>query len=164
MLDEIGAKENAVPAALKNKRTIAIAVIVAILAVAGAAFAYFSSTGSGTATATVGTSQALTVNGTTSGALYPGGSTAVSFTAANPSSGHEYLSTIHLASVSVDSAHSTCTTSWFSMPDVSASQDIPSGTGANATAVTATGTLSMSNTGNQDACQGATLTLNFTTS
>ncbi len=150
------------PRFMKNKRAVALASAIAVLAAASAAFAYFTSTGSGTATATVGSSQALTVNGTTSGAIYPGGSTTVSFTAANPASGHAYLATIHLASVSVDSSHSTCTTSWFSMPDVSASQDIPGG--ASGATVTATGTLSMSNSGNQDACQGATLTLNLTTS
>ena len=147
------------PRFMKHKRAVAVASVIALLAAASAAFAYFTSTGSGTATATVGSSQALTVTGTTSGAIYPGGSTTVNFTAANPASGHEYLATIHLASISVDSAHSTCTTSWFSMPDVSANQDIPGG--ASGATVTATG---MSNSGNQDACQGATLTLNLTTS
>jgi hypothetical protein len=97
--------------------------------------------------------------------VYPGASTTVTFTASNPSSGHEYLATIHLASLTVDSSHSAagCSVSWFTMADVSANQDIPSGTGAGATTVTATGALAMSNSGNQDVCQGATLTLNFTT-
>jgi hypothetical protein len=153
-----------VPRFMQGKRKIALGAVVAVLAAAGGAFAYFSSTGTGSATATVGSSQALTVNGTPSGSLYPGASTTVNFTAANPSAGHEYLATIHLASVSVDSSHASagCTASWFTMPDVSANQDIPAGSG---TTVTATGTLSMTNTAtNQDSCQGATLTLGFTTS
>ena len=46
------------------------------------------------------------------------------------------------------------------MPDVAANQDFGPGNGQ---AVTAGGTLSMANTGvSQDACQGATLTLNLT--
>ena len=150
---------------MQGKRHIALGAVVAVLAAAGGAFAYFSSTGTGSATATVGSSQALTVNGTPSGSLYPGGSTTVNFSATNPSTGHEYLATIHLASVSVDSSHASagCSASWFTMPDVSASQDIPGG--GSGTTVTASGTLSMTNTAtNQDACQGATLTLGFTTS
>jgi hypothetical protein len=48
----------------------------------------------------------------------------------------------------------------FKMPDVVANQSFPSGSGQ---AVTATGTLTMHDTGvSQDACQGATLTLNLT--
>jgi hypothetical protein len=150
---------------IKSRRLVALVGVVAVLAAAGAAVAYFTSTGTGSATATVGTSSALTVNGTPSGSLYPGASATVNFTASNPSPGHEYLATIHLASLTVDSSHATagCSATWFSMPDVTANQDIPSGTGAGSTTVTATGSLSMSNSGNQDACQGATLTLNFTT-
>ncbi len=151
------------PRFLKKKRMIALTSVVGLLVVAGAAFAYFSSTGSGSATATVGTSSALTVNGTPAGSLYPGASTTVNFNAANPSSGHEYLATIHLSGVTVDSTHASagCQSGWFTMPDVTANQDIPTGT---TNSVTSTGTLSMTNTSsNQDACQGATLSLSFTT-
>jgi hypothetical protein len=131
-----------------------------VLAVTGIAVAYFTSTGSGTGTATVGSSQALTLHGTTASTLYPAGSSTVSFTVDNPSSGSEYLSTIHLASVTTDGAHSTCGLSAFTMPDVTVNQTVASGTGI---AVTATGTLSMADTGtNQNACQGAPLTLNLT--
>ena len=46
------------------------------------------------------------------------------------------------------------------MPDVTVNQTFPNGNGQT---VTATGTLTMANTGvSQDACQGATLTLNLT--
>jgi hypothetical protein len=147
-----------------KKRTLALAV-VAVLAVAGAAIAYFSTTGSGTGTATVGTNSALTLHATVSGDhLYPGDTTgdSVSFTADNPSSGVQHVNTIKLDSISVDSNHSTCAHvlgTDFSMADVSANQDIPSGNGQ---AVTATGTLKMLDSGvNQDACKGAILTLNL---
>jgi len=47
------------------------------------------------------------------------------------------------------------------MPDVTVNQDFPNGNGQT---VTATGTLTMANNGNQDACKGAPLTLNLTSS
>lgn len=157
------------PQLFRRKRTVALASVLALLAVAGAAFAYFSSTGSGSATGTVGSSSGLTVNGSLSGSLYPGAATSISFTAVNPSPGQEYLGTIHLNSVSVDSNHTGCSTAWFTMPDVTADQDIPT-SGSNGTphSVTATGLVSMSDGNgvgsNQDACQGATITFGFTTS
>jgi hypothetical protein len=140
--------------------------VVAGLVVAGIAVAYFTSTGSGTATATVGSSSSLTLHGTVAGSLYPGVSSAVNFTVDNPSSGSQYLNTIHLESITPDAGHSGCSTVItggnpdFTMPDVTASQSFPHGNGQ---AVTATGTLTMHETGvNQNACQGATLTLNLT--
>jgi len=143
---------------LTMKRGIAIST-VALVIVAGA-IAYFTSTGSGTGTANVGSSQAVTLHGTVSQSLYPGTSSPVSFTVDNPSTGRQRVGTIQLASVAVDAGHSACTTADFSMPNVTANQDFGSGNGQ---AVTAGGTLSMANTGvSQDACQGATLTLNLT--
>jgi hypothetical protein len=48
----------------------------------------------------------------------------------------------------------------FTMPDVTVNQDIPSGNGKP---VTAEGTITMNDTHvNQNACQGATLTVNLT--
>jgi hypothetical protein len=48
----------------------------------------------------------------------------------------------------------------YTMPDVTAAQDVASGSGV---AITATGTLTMANTAtSQDACKNAPLTLNFT--
>ena len=136
------------------------------MAVAGAAIAYFTSSGSGTGTATVGTSSAVTINATISSSLYPGSSSPVSFTIDNPSSGTQRVGTITLASISVDGAHSACSTAIsggnpdFTMAAVTVNQVFPSGSGQS---VTPTGTLSMNDTGvNQDACQGATLTLHLT--
>jgi hypothetical protein len=98
--------------------------------------------------------------------LYPGTSSAVSFTVDNPSSGAEFVKTIHLESITPDAGHSACSTVItggnpdFTMSDVAANQSFPHGNGQ---AVTATGTLTMHETGvSQNACQGATLTLNLT--
>lgn len=143
-----------------RKRLLSATIGIVVVAVAGIAVAYFTSTGSGTGSATVGSSQALTLHGTTSTSLYPGSSATVTFTADNPSGGNEFLSTIHLASVTTDAAHSSCAVSAFTMPDVTASQTIGPGNGQS---VTVHGTLTMADTGtNQNACQGAPLTLNLT--
>lgn len=143
-----------------RKRVLIPLSVVLVMVVAGAAIAYFTSSGSGTGTATVGNSSAVTLHGATAGTLYPGTSSTVSFTVDNPSPGTQRVGTIHLASVSTDAAHSGCVMSDFTMPDVVANQSFPNGNGQ---AVTATGTLSMANSAsNQDACQGAPLTLNLT--
>ena len=143
-----------------RKRVLILVGALMLLIVAGAAIAYFTSTGSGTGTATVGNSSAVTLHATTASTLYPGTSSTVNFTVDNPSPGAERVGTLHLASVTTDGAHSACSMSDFTMPDVTANQTFPNGNGQ---AVTATGTLTMANTGvSQDACQGAPLTLNLT--
>ena len=165
-----------------TRRRTVIAVSVGALVLAGAAFAYFTTTGSGTGTASVGTSSALTIHGTTTGSLYPGTSTTVSFTADNPSSGKQQIGTIHLASIvacntafvagacpsgheittceSVETGASDTTTSNFWMPDVVSNQDLASGSGQT---VTATGTLTMNDlASSQDSCKSVNLLLNFT--
>jgi hypothetical protein len=142
------------------RKRVLIPMSIVVLALAGAAFAYFSSTGSGTGTGTVGSSSAVTLHGSVSSSLYPGTSSSVTFTVDNPSPGQERVGTIHLASVTTDAGHSGCSMSDFTMPDVAANQSFPNGNGQS---VTAQGTLTMANTAsNQDACQGAPLTLNLT--
>jgi hypothetical protein len=143
---------------MTKKRVLVLAVVAAVAAIGTTAFAYFTTTGSGTGTAAVGTSSALVLHGTTAGSLYPGTSTTVNFTVDNPSPGAQHLGTITLASVTTDGAHSGCTMSDFTMPAVLANQNFASGNGQ---AVTATGTLTMADNGNQDACKGAPLTLNL---
>jgi hypothetical protein len=148
---------------LTSKRAIVAICCLSALAVAAVAYAYFTSTGSGTATAKVGTSSAVTLKGTVSGNLYPGSSSQVSFTVDNPSSGAQRVGTISLTGITVDAGHSTCSVVItggnpdFSMPAVAVNATFPSGNGQ---AVTPKGTLTMNDTGvNQNACQGAELTL-----
>jgi hypothetical protein len=130
------------------------------------ALAYFTSTGSGTGTATAGSSSPVTLHATISSNLFPGSSSPVTFTVDNPSSGVQRVGTVSLASISVDAGHSGCSTTIsggnpdFTMAAVPVNQVIAPGNGQS---VAATGTLSMNETGvNQDACQGATLTLHLT--
>ena len=143
---------------LTKKRMILLAAVVAVVGAGTTAFAYFTTTGSGSGSASVGSSSAVTLHGTTVDAVYPGTSTEVDFTVDNPSAGHQYVGTIHLDSVTTDVAHNTCVMSDFTMPDVTVNQNFASGSGL---AVTATGTLAMADNGDQDACQGAPLTLHL---
>lgn len=149
-----------------KKRTLTAVFSVCVLALAAGAYAYFTSTGSGTATATVGSGSAVTIKGTVASNLYPGGSSTVNFTIDNPSSGAQRVGTISLASISVDAGHSTCSKAItggnpdFAMPAVAVNKVFAPGNGQS---VSQTGTLTMNDTGvSQDACQGATLTLNLT--
>lgn len=148
---------------LTSKRALVALVCLSALALATVAYAYFTSTGSGTATAKVGTSSAVTLKGTVSGNLYPGSSSQVSFTVDNPSSGAQRVGTISLTGITVDAGHSTCSVVItggnpdFAMPAVTVNATFPPGNGQ---AVAPKGTLTMNDTGvNQNACQGAELTL-----
>jgi hypothetical protein len=148
---------------ITRKRALVVIGCVSTLAIAAVAYAYFTSTGSGTATAKVGTASAVTLKGTVAGNLYPGASSQVTFTVDNPSSGAQRVGTISLTGITVDAGHSTCSvtigggTPDFSMPAVAVNATFPSGNGQ---AVTPKGTLTMNDTGvNQNACQGAELTL-----
>jgi len=170
-----------------RRRFFAALGAVAALAVAGIAIAYFTNSGSGSGTATVGTSVALTVNGSTLNTLYPGSSSEVDFTVDNTGSAHQFLNTITLSSVkacvgsgsswdgtacSNGGTHATGCESFdtssssssdnFSMLPVAAHQDVAPGTG---TTVTQHGTLVLNDlNSSQDACKNANLTLGFTTS
>jgi hypothetical protein len=151
---------------ITKKRAFVALGCACALAVAGIAVAYFTSSGSGTGTATAGSSSAVTLHATIANSLYPGSSSPVSFTVDNPSSGVQRVGTVTLASISVDGAHSTCSTTLtggnpdFTMAAVPVNQVVNPGNGQS---VSATGTLTMNETGtNQDPCQGATLTLHLT--
>jgi hypothetical protein len=170
-----------------SKKHIAVLTTVAVIGVAGAAFAYFTSTGTGSGSATVGTASNLTVTGTSATTLYPGTNSTVSFTVNNPSSGHERLGSITLTAVhactgasstwtgsacsnsgteqtsceSFDTSASSATDN-FSMPVVAVNTDFGPGNGQS---ISQTGTLAMNDlSSSQNSCQGASLTLSFTTS
>jgi hypothetical protein len=138
------------------KKIAATAVGVATLGLGVGAYAYFTQPGAGSGSAAVGTSSAISLSATTSSTLYPNGSSDVAITVTNPGHGNQYVGSVHLASVDVSSGHASCSASDFTMPDVAVSQDLAAGGSA-----TVHGTLSMANSGNQDACQGASLTLNL---
>ncbi len=141
-----------------GKRTcVLLAVVSAAVVAAVGGYAYFTTNGTGTGSATVGTDSGVTLYATTAGLLYPGGpSRTVSFTVDNPSSGNQWVGTIHLESVNTGVVG--CLGADFTMPDVVANQNVAPGSGI---AITATGQLSMADNGNQDPCKNASLTLNL---
>jgi hypothetical protein len=171
---------------LKTRRFAVAIGVVGALTAAGFAFAYFTSSGSGTGTATVGTDTALAIHGSTSGTLYPGASTPVTFTADNTGGGTEKLGTISLSSVaacSVNWSGDTCNggspgvgnvtgcgtvdpgstsdanASDFYMADVPVNASLGKGSGQS---IGQTGTLVMNNLSrSQDQCKSAHLLLNF---
>jgi hypothetical protein len=146
-----------------KKRVFAVLSGIGVLAIAAGAYAYFSTTGSGTATATVGSSSALVIKGSVTGNLYPGTSSPVSLTIDNSSTGKQRVGSITLEKITPDAGHSSCsvvTTGGnpdFAMAEIVVNKVFGPGAGQ---AVTPNGSLTMNDTGvNQDACQGATLTL-----
>lgn len=153
---------------MTKKRVLWAVSCVGTLALAAGAYAYFTSTGSGTATATVGSSSAVTIKGTVTGNLYPGSSSPVALTVDNPSSGKQRVGTISLEKITADAGHSSCSVVItggnpdFTMAEIVVNKTFSPGNGQ---AVTPSGSLTMNDTGvNQDACQGATLTLTLKSS
>jgi hypothetical protein len=153
-----------------KKRVTAVGVLTAAtLLGGGVAVAYWTSTGSGTGEATVGSAgDNISVSGSVDGTLSPGGPAAtVSFTATNPENFSQKLTTIHLDSIDADDAGcATVLGTDFSMADVTVRAEEGELGALDADVdLTDQGTLEMLDSGvNQDDCQGATLTLNFTTS
>jgi hypothetical protein len=157
---------------IKSKKGLALLAVLAIVAISAVgAYAYFTSTGSGSGSATVGSSaNNLVTTGTPDAtALTPAGTgSVISFKVKNPSNFAQRISNIHLVSIAPDAGHASCLTvlgTDFSMADVPVTEtDGDIAANATAQALTATGTLKMLDSGvNQDACQGASLTLTFST-
>ena len=159
---------------LSKKSVVGGAIVGLLLGGTLTAAAYFTTTGAGTGNGSVGSDTALVVhqasatysNATTvpafAGVLLPGTSVDVTFTVDNPSSGHEYLNDIHLASVTSDKTDCDSAThsDWFTMDDLSVDQDYAPGNGQ---AVAGHATIDFQNKSvSQDVCKGATLTFHYT--
>jgi hypothetical protein len=146
--------------ALKKKRTVGALAVVAVLALAGMAIAYWTTTGSGEGSGSVASSNGtITLHGTISNALVPGGSSAVKFTADNGGSSSLSVGSVH-AVVSIDEAHAEagCKASDFNIADTVENQVIAAH--ATGVALAHDGSISMTDSeANQDACQGATVSL-----
>jgi hypothetical protein len=166
---------------IKSKKGVALLAALAVVAVAAVgAYAYFSSTGNGTGTATVGGTNAVTVNATITGQLFPLAAAPahnVSITVSNPSGGgNEFINTVYPDTsfgnsngITVDTTHATagCLSSWFEFDgdggtnggSVSVGQNVAPG--ASSTPVNATLWLVNSTTIDQSKCEGATITLHL---
>ena|ERR1700733_11547142 len=153
-----------------NKKVVAIGLAAGItLGAAGAAFAYFTNTGTGTGSGAVGSpTNDITVVGTETTPVYPGGATgSVSFTASNASSNPERLTTIHFTGATPDatSAAAGCTSAMLDLSMADVTVNVTLAGNASNVVIVPTGTLVMGDTGlSQNDCAGATPTLSFTTS
>lgn len=149
--------------ALIKKRTAAVLGVVAILAVAGVAVAYWTTTGSGEGSGAVASSNGtLTLHGTITEKLTPGGSSPVTFAADNGNSSSEQVGTVH-AVVSIDEEHAAagCKASDFTINDTIENQVIAKQ--STGVALAHNGSISMADTPEkQDACKGATISLALT--
>jgi hypothetical protein len=139
-----------------------LVVTIAALAVAVgsvAAYAYWTTSGSGSGSGSVAASNGtITLHGTVTSALAPGGSSPVTLTADNAGSTDLQVGTVHLVSVTPDAGHSGCAVADFSMADVAETTVVTHG--ASGQALPNNGTLAYANSANnQDACKGASLTL-----
>ncbi len=147
-----------------SRKKIAAAAAIATVGIGGVvAYAYWTTTGAGTGSANAASSNGtIVLHASFPAGIYPGGSETVSFTADNGGATNLEVQTIHLASVSVDSSHSTCAVSDFSMADVTSNTVVPHN--STGYALTGSGTLVYANdmVNSQDACKGATITLNLT--
>jgi hypothetical protein len=151
----------------RTRRRIPIIVLVAALTlvVAGVAAAYWGSAGGGSASATTDSSLALTLSPASPVAqLFPGGTTAVLLSIANPNPGSIRVGSLALDTsqgtngLGVDGAHSACAVSALSFvtqTNAGAGWTIP---GNGSLPVTLVGALSMS-TAAANTCQGATFTV-----
>ncbi len=148
---------------LTKKRTMLVLGAVAVLAVAGVAVAYWTTSGSGSGSGAVASSNgSVVLHGTITNALSPGSSSPVALTADNANSSSEQVGTVH-AVVSIDKTHAEagCEASDFTIADIVENQVIAAN--SNGVALTNGGSISMADTAaNQDACQGATISLALT--
>jgi hypothetical protein len=110
----------------------------------------------------------FTISGDVVGKLYPGGaSRPIPVTFTNPNSDPIYVTGFNV-SVDQTSLPSGCMASWFTITPSNISATNPVTVPGNGTATLPIGssvsapTISMTNSGKQDACQGANLTLDYT--
>jgi hypothetical protein len=138
-----------------KKRVVLLAIAAVAAALAAGGYAYFTSIGSGSGNASVGSSANIVItNGAPSGLLYPGApAVSVPVHLHNPGSGNEYVGTVS----GVVEDNGSCLGSWFTVAPISYDAEVNAG----ATNDTAT-TIAMSDANAiQDACQGQTLTIDW---
>jgi hypothetical protein len=130
------------------------ALVVAAVAAFGA-YAYYTSTGSGSGSATVGSSSAIQLSGSPVAQLFPGGADApVTVSIHNPGGGGEHVGTVS----GTVADNGGCLGSWFIVDPISYGATVAAGA-----TVTAGTNVRMADSGtNQDACQGKTMTINWT--
>ncbi len=145
-----------------SKKVVAVGVTAGlILGIAGAAFAYWTQSGSGTGTATTGTTQAITVNETTSASdLYPGGpAQPLAGDFDNPNAGTTHIGAV---SAALGTLPAGCVAADFTI-DNSAETNSATLTQGNGVGSWSGITIQMNETGvNQNTCKSSNIPLVYT--
>ena len=141
-----------------TRKRVAATVVLAVLALGagGVAFAYFTSTGSGTGSANVNSTSTWVLSSTTVTGLGPGlAAQNIVGSATNPLGQKEYIGTVTPTVSSTSNAG--CTAADFTLtPGVINADTVSGATGLNF------GTIAFNDTAsNQNACQGVTVNLAF---
>ena len=140
----------------RTKRGVALLVtLLAAVIAAVIAYAYFTASGSGTGTATVGSATNVVLTSDPVSGLSPGQSTPVTIHVHNPGSADEFVGTI---TGSVED-NGGCLGAWFSVAPVDYNQMVA----GNTTGDTSTSIEMIETHTNQDPCQGATVTIDWST-
>ncbi|MEW1810226.1 hypothetical protein AB0284_05925 [Pseudarthrobacter phenanthrenivorans] len=143
----------------KNKIAAAAASVALVAVGGGAAYAYWSTTGSGTggAAASAGTNT-VTLHSSFAEGIAPGETRAVTYTADNSNTSSTVVGTL---APTVDTSDPTkCLPDWFTVDASTTPVSVPAKTNG---ATVGTGTLTFKDLAtNQDACKGATITVNVT--
>jgi hypothetical protein len=133
---------------------VAAAVGTASLAFAAGAYAYFTTSGSGTGSAVIGAADHVQIDATTASSIYPGApGIDVTIKVTNPGKGTQHVGTVSLDSVTPPL---NCAASDFTMTPVAVNQTLASGA-----STTVHGSLVMADNGDQNPCQGGSLTMNL---
>ena len=153
---------------LKRRSTKLIAVI-AVLGLAAAAYAYWTTSGDGAGTAnTDAAAGAVTITGDTVNGLAPGRTVALTGTIVNPNDYDVRVSNLQIDSIAVDAAHlgAGCTLANYSFSNTPVAvnatlQETNAGTTDEVAFPTGL-TVTMLETGvNQNACKGATISVDY---
>lgn len=141
-----------------RKSIVFLGILAALGIAAFGAYAYYSSSGTGSGSATAGdayTANSIALSSDSISGLYPGGAAVpVVVHVHNPNPGAAFVNQI-TGSVA-DSG--SCLGSWFTVAPIAYGQDIPKG--ANGPDASTTVTFN-DNGANQDDCQNAALTINW---
>jgi hypothetical protein len=140
---------------LMSKKGVALLATLVVAAVAAfGAYAYFTAAGSGSGTASVGSASGIQLSGSPAATLYPGGADApVTVSIHNPGSGNQYVGTI----TGTVATNGGCLGTWFVVDPVTYNAEVNAG----ATGTAGTNVRMTDANASQNACQGQTLTINW---
>ena len=148
---------------LTKKRVFLLAAVAVVAALGTTAYAFFSASGSGTGSASVGSASAIVLTSDSVSGLYPAGSdVTVGVHAQNPGSGDQHVGTISGTVQTNDNGTAgdtsdDCLGSWFQVDSITYNATVTHGT----TSDTSTKVRMLDSGTNQDACQGKTMTINW---